>query len=92
VYRACKFRLAPEQLAKIGNIEAEERALAHRDDRRVAWTAGEQGYFAKEFSRPEKDRLGLQLNLDLARNDKINAIAWLPATDDNRAGSVFARP
>ena len=66
VYRACKFWLPPEQLTKIGNIEAEERALAHRDDRRIAWTTSEQRYFAKEVSRPEKDRLGLKLNLDFA--------------------------
>ena len=41
VYHACKFRLAPEQLAKIDDIEAEERALAHRGDRCITWTAGE---------------------------------------------------
>ena len=81
VYPSCKFRLAAEQLAKIGNIEAEECALAHRDDRRIAWATGEQGYFAKEFSRPENDRFGPQLDLDFARNEKIHAIAWLTAAD-----------
>ena len=91
VYRACKFWLPPEQLAKIRDIEAEERALVHRDDRRIAWTTSEQRYFAKEAPRPEKDRLGLKLNLDFARNDKIHTISWLAAADDYRAGSVFAR-
>jgi hypothetical protein len=75
VYHACKFRLAPDQLTKIRYIEAEERALAHRDDRRIACTAGEQGYFAKKSSRPEKDRLGLQVNLNFARLDPFQSLA-----------------
>ena len=92
VYHACEIRLAPEQLAKIGDIEAEERALARRDDGRIAWTTGEEGHFAKEVSRPEVYRLGLHLNLDVARNDKIHAISWLTAANNCRPGSVIARP
>ena len=91
VYRACKFWLPPEQLAKIRDIEAEERALVHRDDRRIAWTTSEQRYFAKELPRPEKDRLGLKLNLDFARNNIIHAIPWFPTADDYGADVVFAR-
>jgi hypothetical protein len=41
MYRACEFRLAPEQLAKVDDIEAEESALPHGDNRRIAWTTGE---------------------------------------------------
>ena len=44
--------LAPEQLAKIDDIEAEKRALPHCDDRRVARTAGQQRNLADEPAWP----------------------------------------
>src|SRR5215469_791140 len=48
-----EFRLAPEQLAKIDDVEPQQRALRHRDDRCVAGIAGQKRDLAEEVSRPK---------------------------------------
>ncbi len=42
--------LAPQQLAKIDDVEDEQRAWPHRDDRGIARTAGDQCHLAKELA------------------------------------------
>jgi hypothetical protein len=51
--------LAPQQLAKVDDVEDEQRAWPDRDDRGIAGTAGDQCDLAKEFARPENHRFGL---------------------------------
>jgi hypothetical protein len=68
--------LTPQQLPKIDDVEDEQRARPHRDDRGIAGTAGDQCHLAKEFPRPENHRFGLQLHFDLACRNKIHAVPW----------------
>src|SRR5207244_1825894 len=46
---AGEFRLAPEQVAKIDDVEAEKCGWPRRDDRSVTRIAGQQSELAKEI-------------------------------------------
>src|SRR5262245_47695694 len=74
---AGELRLAPEEMAKIDDVETKKRGLPHGDDGGVARIAGQQREFAKEIPRLETDRLWSQSDFEFARGDKIHAIAAL---------------
>src|SRR3984893_4953928 len=78
-------------MAKIDDVKAKKRGLPHRDDGCMARIAGEQRELAKEIPWPETDRLGSQSDFDLARGDKIHAVAAFAAPNDDGPSRIIAR-
>jgi hypothetical protein len=84
--------LAPERLAKIDDIEFQERGRLCCDDRRVALLAGQQNELSEEFPRTEMNRLR-QAYLNLARSNKIHGVARLaPPRGLHALRGSFAEP
>src|ERR1700730_3025672 len=88
---AGEFRLAPEEVAKIDDVQAEQRAWPHRDDGGVARIAGQQRELSKERPGSNTEGAGHHADFALAGGDKIHAVAALAAPDDGGAGRIVAR-